>query len=174
MSADLLPSETPGEHYQGDARDLMGESWDLVIAHPPCTYLANSGVQWLGRPGRRDLMSEGAAFFADMFEWDSPRICVENPIQHRYAREAHGQGKPTQYIQPWQYGQPESKKTGLWLRGLPPLTPTNNVHAEMMQLSPGDRQPVWYASPGPDRWKARSRTIPGIADAMAEQWGGEL
>lgn len=110
MSADMLPTETPGPHYEGDVLDLIGEPFDLVIAHPPCTYLANSGVRWLHeREGRWEAMREGAAFFAQMFQFNTPRLCVENPIQHGYAREAHGQGRPTQTIQPWQFGHGEDQ-----------------------------------------------------------------
>lgn len=145
---------------------------DLVIAHPPCTYLANSGVQWLHRdPARWAAMEDGAAFFRLMFEFTAPRIAVENPIQHRYALTAHGMGKPTQIVQPWQHGHTQSKATGLWLRGLPPLLPTVDVRAAMLALPARDRMPCWWTGSRTDRWKIRSRTYEGIAQAMAEQWG---
>jgi hypothetical protein len=172
LSCDLEPTEVPGPHYQGDLRDLMGERWDLVVAHPPCTYLANSGVQWLHRdPDRWAAMLAGAAFFRLMFEFDSPRIAVENPIQHRYAIEAHGHGKPTQIVQPWQHGHTQSKATGLWLVGLPALVSTEDARAAMAALPARDRMPGWWTGSRAERWKVRSRTYEGIAQAMADQWG---
>lgn len=175
MSCDILPTDTPGPHHQGDVRDLMGEGWDLVIAHPPCTYLSNSGVRWLHtEPGRWDKMREAAEFFALMWEFDTPRLAVENPIQHRYAVEAHGKGKATQTVQPWQFGHPETKRTAYWLLGLPKLAETNNVKAEFDSLSVAERSRIHYASPGPDRWKLRSTSYPGIAAAMANQWGNQM
>lgn len=166
MSCDLLPTERPGPHYEGSVFEVILAGWDLMVAHPPCTFLANSGVRWLygGKGSVRDdarwHQMEGAAFFFEqLLAAPIPRVAVENPIMHRHA----GIRKPDQIIQPWQYGHPETKGTGLWRRGLPPLRPTDIVEG---------RQPrVHYASPGPDRWKERSRTLPGIAAAMAEQWG---
>lgn len=175
MSADLLPTDAEGPHYQGDVLDLLDEPWDLVVAHPPCTYLTNSGVTWLTTdPERWALLDEGAEFFAKMFEFNSPRIAVENPVQHKYAIERHGHGKATQYIQPWQFGHTEQKRTGLWLVGLPKLEPTNNVYDQMMQLPKRERERLHYLGPSKDRWKLRSTTYSGIADAMAKQWGGGL
>ena len=177
MSCDILPSESAfGPHYQGDVLDLLGEPYDLVVAHPPCTFLSNSGARWLynfdgTKSDRWSDMCEGAEFFANMFKFNSPRIAVENPVQHKHAVEAHGRGKATQYIQPYEFGHTESKRTGLWLVGLPPLVPTNNVYDEMMKLSYSQRNKVHYASPGPDRWKVRSTTYTGIAQAMSHQWG---
>ena len=172
MSCDILPTDTPGPHYQGDIRDLLGERWDLVIAHPPCTYLSNSGVRWLHTdPSRWAKLDDGAEFFALMFDFDTPRLCVENPIQHRYAIERHGKGKPTQTVQPWQFGHPETKRTGYWLRGLPKLVETDNVKAQFDALPVRERARIHYASPGPDRWKLRSTSYSGIAQAMADQWG---
>src|SRR5690606_24704723 len=136
-------------------------------AHPPCTYLANSGVRWLYKDGEPDedrwlRMADGAEFFRALLNAPIPRIAVENPIMHKYARAIVGRA-PDQYVQPWQYGHPETKATGLWLKGLPLLTPTNIVEG---------REPrVHHASPGPDRWKERSRTLPGLAAAFADQWG---
>lgn len=171
MSCDILPTETEGPHYEGDVRDLLGESFDLVIAHPPCTYLSNSGVAWLHRDESRwAKMYEAAEFFSLMFEFDSPRIAVENPIQHKYAVEAHGRGRQTQIIHPWQFGHTEQKATGLWLRGLEPLRHTENVKEQMMRLPKRERQRLHYLPPGPDRWKLRSATFQGFADAMAAQW----
>ena len=177
MSCDLLPSESAfGPHYQGDVLDLLNEPYDLVVAHPPCTFLSNSGVRWLyntdgTKSERWQDMCEGAEFFASMFRFNSPKIAVENPVQHRYAVEVHGKGKATQYIQPYEFGHMESKRTGLWLVGLAPLKPTNDVYDEMMMLPYSERSKVHYASPGPDRWKVRSTTYTGIAEAMSQQWG---
>ena len=172
MSCDLLPTESPGgRHYQGDVRDLLDEEFDLVIAHPPCTYLANSGAHWLHRiEGRWDLMKEGAEFFRTMSQFNSPRIAIENPIQHGYAREAHGLGRPTQLVQPWMFGHVESKRTGLWLINLPPLVPTDNREAEFKSLHPQERGKVWMMGESKARQKNRSRTLPGLAAAMANQW----
>ena len=141
MSCDLLPTDSPGPHYQGDVRDLMGETFDLVIAHPTCTYLANSGVCHLHTDNSRwGLMKEGARFFALMANFNSPRIAIENPIQHKYAVEAHGLGKQTQVIQPYMFGHMEQKATCLWLFGLPKLTPTNDVKAEMLTKPKRERE----------------------------------
>jgi hypothetical protein len=166
VSCDLLPTERPGPHIQDDVQVWLDEGWDLLIAHPPCTYLANSGVRWLygGRGttrdlGRWELMEEAADFFRLFLDAPVPRIAVENPVMHGHA----GIRPADQYVQPWQFGTPETKATGLWLRNLPPLVPTNIVD--------GRTPRVHYASPGPDRWKERSRTDPNIAAAMAKQWG---
>lgn len=168
MSCDLLPTERPGPHLQGDVRDLNLSRFDLLIAHPPCTYLANSGVRWLEgglNVERWDAMLESARFFRYLLEAPIDRIAVENPIMHRYGR-AHVGRRQDQLIQPWQFGHPETKATGLWLKNLPTLQPTDIV--------PGREPRVHHASPGPDRWKERSRTLPGIAAAMADQWGSAL
>ncbi len=186
VSLDLLPSERPGPHIQRDAVSFLDgldgrlPQYDLVIAHPPCTYLANSGVRWLygGKgtepdPQRWALMEEAAWFFGRMLTAPAVRVAVENPIMHGHAvrtiRHNHvgwDGRKPwddIQTVQPWQFGHGETKATQLWLRNLPPLRPTHIVP---------EREPrVHHASPGPDRWKERSRTYPGIARAMAEQWG---
>ena len=162
-SCDLLPTERPGQHYQGDVFDIIEDGWELMIAHPPCTYLANSGVRWLHeKPGRWILMNDGANFFFELLHAPIKRICIENPIPHKYAVEVIGR-KYTQTIQPWQFGHGETKRTCLWLRRLPPLVPTDIVDG---------REPrVHHMPPGPDQWKNRSRFYPGIAAAMAEQWG---
>lgn len=199
-SCDLLPAEDGSPfHIQGDAISAVLRGceispgvfapWDLVIAHPPCTFLANSGVRWLYDAKSKDRIPErwknmraGAKFFADL--WNAcggvPR-CFENPVMHCHAqteidRLAPGLplGKRVQYIQPWQHGHPETKATGLYLFGLPPLKPSNVVFAQMSELTKAQRSRVHYASPGPDRWKERSRTLPGIAKAMAEQWSAFL
>jgi hypothetical protein len=159
----------PNYHVYGDCRRFMGKSWDLMIAHPPCTFLANSGVRWLygGKGTKRDPtrwrdMQKAADFFKELLDAPIDKIAVENPIMHKYGREIIG--RPcNQIIQPWQFGHGETKATCLWLKGLPELKPTNIVS--------GRNPRVHFASPSPDRWKERSRTLPGIAYAMAEQWG---
>lgn len=172
MSCDILPTEQPGPHHQGDVRELMGEPFDLVIAHPPCTYLSNSGVRWLHTdPSRWPLLFDAADFFAMMWDFNTDLLCVENPVQHKYAVRLHGKGKPAQTVQPYQFGHLETKRTAYWLEGLPPLVPTNDVKAETFALPVGERSKVHYASPGADRWKLRSKSYQGIADAMAAQWG---
>lgn len=164
-SCDLLPSERPGYHLCGDVLAVLGQGWDLAICFPPCTYLCNSGVRWLyGKDGKRnsdrwDSMFSATEFFNAMLDAPIARIAVENPIPHGHAMIR----KYDQIIQPWQHGHGESKATCLWLRGLPLLVPTKDV--------PGRQPRVHHASPGPDRWKERSRTLPGIAKAFAEQWG---
>ena len=113
MSCDLLPTERPGPHYRGSVLDLLGEPFDLVVAHPPCTYLSNAGVQYLSDPDRWLDMEDGAEFFWAMSQFNSPRIAIENPVQHRHAKKAHGLGNQTQIIHPWQHGHTETKPTCL-------------------------------------------------------------
>lgn len=173
-SCDLLPAEDgSNRHIVGDARDLLHEGWDmLLVAHPPCTRLCNSGVRWLSvpPPGKtadqiRAELVEGAELFSAFWNAPAPRICVENPVMHRHAKALIANYQPpAQSVQPWQFGHGETKRTCLWLRGLPKLTPTDVVD--------GREQRVARMSPGPDRWKERSRFYPGIAAAMAQQWGG--
>ena len=166
MSADIKPSTHPGPHYQGDVLDLMTEQWDLVIAHPPCTYLSRA---YPATPKRMPDIERGARFFAAMFAWRSPRIAVENPVQHTIGRSLHGQGHPSQYIQPYEYGHPWTKATGLWLRGLPPLMPTCPLEGRGGRHAYRGRFPSWCgAHRDPAR---RAVTFAGIAQAMAEQWG---
>jgi hypothetical protein len=175
MSCDLLPSETPGAHYRGDVRDILHLGWDLMIGHPPCTFLTNAGARWLYQGGKGDLldgprwasMIEAAHFFHELLRAPIPRICLENPIPHRHA--AAFMGPYTQTVQPYQFwdgppGKGETKRTCLWLKNLPPLVPTTPDEA-------GRVARVHRASPGPDRWKERSRTPAGLARAMAAQWG---
>ena len=170
-SCDILPTDVPGPHYQCDVREIIDNDWDLMIAHPPCTYLTNSGVCWLHKdPARWGKLKEGAEFFKFLLQAPIPRIAIENPIMHKYARELIGQDK-TQVIQPWMFGHKEQKATCLWLKGLEPLRPTNIVKDDMMKLSSAQRQRLHYLPPSADRWKIRSTTFQGIADAMAEQWG---
>jgi hypothetical protein len=170
-SCDLLPTEREGNHFQCDVRDVLNTGWDLFIAHPPCTYLCNSGVCWLHKDvSRWDRMREGAEFFKRLFDADVPRICIENPVMHGYAAKLVGR-RQSQIIQPYMFGHPERKATGLWLVNLPLLCPTNNVRNEMGRLPKNKRERLHYLPPSPERWKERSRTFPGIASAMAMQWG---
>lgn len=166
VSCDLLPGERKGPHIQGDVLE-HASGFDLMIAHPPCTYLANSGVRWLYSRGARVEdrwrdMEKGAEFFKALLDANIPRIAIENPIIHGHARQLIGR-KQDQVIQPWQFGHPEIKATCFWLKGLPLLEPSNIVEGRTAR--------VHLATPHPDRWKERSRTLQGIADAMAEQWG---
>jgi len=157
LSCDLLPTETPGPHHQGDVRDVLHDGWDLMVAHPPCTHLAVSGARWF-----KDKLAEQAEaldFVRLLLDAPIPRIALENPISIISSRIR----KPDQIIQPWQYGHGETKATCLWLKNLPKLTPTNVVE--------GREARVHKMPPSPDRWKERSRTYKGIAAAMAAQWG---
>ena len=169
-SCDLLPSESSrGPHIQGDVRlALRKRSWDLFIGHPSCTYLCNSGVCHLHtQPGRWDLMREGALFFLELLNAEVPRVAIENPIMHKYAVEIIGR-RQDQVIQPYQFGHPERKATCLWLRNLPKLKPTNIVPLPTVK---SQAQRLHWLPPSADRWKERSKTFPGIAQAMAAQWG---
>ena len=172
LSCDFEPAEDgASNHYQGDIRDVLYEGWDMMIAHPPCTYLTNSGVHWLHKdPERWAKLDDGAAFFKMLLDAPIPKKAIENPIMHKYAKERIGGIKQTQVIQPWMFGHMEQKATCLWLQGLPLLEPTNNVKSEMMLLPKRERERLHYLPPSPTRWKERSRTYLGIADAMASQW----
>ena len=171
MSCDILPSDKKGPHYQGDVFDIINDGWDMMIAHPPCTYLCNSGVCWLHKKeGRWDQMKAGAEFFKKLLESDIFYIAVENPIMHKYAKEIIGRG-PDQIIQPWMFGHKEKKATGLWLKGLPNLSRTTNLKDETDALPIEVQQRIHWQPPGKDRWKIRSTTFKGIAKAMAKQWG---
>ena len=188
-SCDLLPSDDNGEemvyspdglplgrHLVGDVFETLDNLWlndlwpSLAIFHPPCTRLCNSGVRWLDNPppGKtreqmHEELAQGAELFSRCLNINIDRVCVENPVMHKYAKQAiWGYRHPVQSIQPWQFGHGEVKRTCLWLNGLMPLRPTNIVD--------GREAKVHRMSPGPDRWKARSKTYPGIAQAMADQW----
>lgn len=172
MSCDLLPTDKPGPHWEGDVTEILYDGWDLLIAHPPCTYLSNSGVCHLHTDiDRWDNMLQAAKFFKLLWESPIPKKAIENPIMHKYAKEQIGCGKQSQVIQPWMFGHPEQKATCLWLSGLPLLVETNNVKEYMMTLPERERQRLHYLPPSPDRWKLRSTTFQGIAEAMAQQWG---
>jgi hypothetical protein len=162
-SCDLLPTEGNAEwHIQDDVLKYLDDGWDLMIAHPPCTRLCNSGVRWLHERNLWLEMKESALFFKSLLQASIPKIAVENPIPHRYALEIIGR-KYDQIIQPWQFGHPETKATCLWLKHLPKLEPTCVVE--------GREPKVWREPASLGRWRNRSRTYTGIAQAMAEQWG---
>jgi len=157
LSCDLLDSEIPGPHYRGDVRDLLDHPWDIMIAHPPCTHLAVSGARWF--PHKQKEQSEALDFVKTLLGAPVPRIVLENPVSIISSRIR----KPDQIIQPWQFGHGETKATCLWLKNLPPLVATNIVQ--------GREARIHRMSPSPDRWKKRSATFLGIAQAMATQWG---
>ena len=170
MSCDFLPTDAPGPHHQGDVREILYKGWDLMVAHPECTYLANSGVQHLHKDTERWFkLFEAGKFFKELLHAPIPMKAIENPIPHKYALEIIGE-KYTQIIQPWQFGHTETKATCLWLHGLPPLKQTKNVKDEMEKLPKNEQQKMFYLPPSKDRWKIRSTTYQGIADAMAKQW----
>ena len=176
LSCDLLDTDIPGLHYKGDVKDVLYENWDLIIAHPPCTFLANSGVSWLHKdPTRWSKLDEAAKFFKLFITHPTCQyVATENPIPHKYALQRIGGRKYDQIIQPFQFGHPESKKTCLWLNGLPKLNETNNVFDEFKSLPKKEAQRLHYLPRTKDRWKIRSKTFQGIADAMADQWGQYL
>jgi hypothetical protein len=157
ISCDLLPTERPGPHYQGDVSDIINDGFDLMIAHPPCTHLAVSGARWFKDKEQEQISA--ITFFMSLYTANIKKICIENPISimSTYCR------KPDQIIQPWQFGHGETKATCLWLKNLPELKPTKIV--------PGREHRIHKMPPSPERWKERSRTYKGIADAMAAQWG---
>lgn len=172
-SCDILPAENgSNRHIRGDVRDLLHDGWDLlIVAHPPCTRLCNSGVRWLHTPPpgktQADMwreLDEGAALFSDCWNAPIPHKAIENPVMHRHAKERiRNYREFAQSVQPWQFGHPETKRTCLWLDNLPPLKPT--------QVVEGREARVHRMPPGPNRWKERSRFFTGIAEAMADQWG---
>lgn len=157
-SCDLLPTESPGPHIQGDVLAVLNDGWDLMIAHPPCTHLAVSGARWFKEKQAEQAVSLG--FVQTLLAAPIPMIALENPVSIISSRIR----KPEQIIQPWQFGHGETKATCLWLKGLPLLKPTNIVD--------GREARIHKMPPGPNRWKERSRTFTGIAAAMASQWGG--
>lgn len=158
ISCDLLPTERPGPHYQGDVRDVLADGWDLMVAHPPCTYLAVSGARWFAQ--RRPQQAAALAFVRLLLDAPIPRIALENPVSVISSQIR----RPDQIIQPWQFGHGETKATCLWLKNLPRLEPTRVVDGRAARVH---RMP-----PSRDRWRERSRTLPGIAEAMAAQWTG--
>jgi site-specific DNA-cytosine methylase len=157
MSCDLLPTDVDGPHYQGDVFDVINDGWDLMIAHPPCTHLAVSGARWF--KDKQQEQAEALEFVRRLLDAPIKRICLENPVSIISSRIR----KPDQCIQPWMFGHGETKKTCLWLKNLDKLVPTDVVD--------GRDQRIWKLPPTADRWKIRSKTYQGIADAMANQWG---
>lgn len=176
MSCDLLPTDAPGLHYTGDVFDIIGEGWDLMVAHPPCTYLCSSGLHWNKRiPGREQLTEESLVFVRRLLDAPVEKIALENPV----GRIGTAIRKADQTIQPYQFGHDASKATCLWLKGLPKLTPTQHVPGRLV-MSKGKLVERWAnqtdsgqnnLGPSDDRWKERSKTYEGIAQAMAQQWG---
>lgn len=173
-SCDLLPTESEGPHYQGDVRDILYDGWDLLIAHPPCTYLSVSGMHWTARGLRDPQLTEDALDFVRLLmEAPIERIAVENPVSVISSRIR----KPDQIIQPWMFGEDASKKTCLWLKNLPPLEATDIIQPRVVngknrwgnQTDSGQNK----LGPSDDRWKKRSYTYKGIAEAMAQQWGNK-
>ncbi len=159
MSCDLLPTDAPGPHYQGDVFDLELSSFDLLVAFPPCTHLAVSGARWFPEKRADGRQQAALEFVRRLMDAPVERIAIENPV----SIISSAIRKPDQTIQPWQFGHGEVKRTCLWLKGLPLLQPTNIVEG---------REPrVWKLPPSADRWKERSKTFPGVAAAMADQWG---
>lgn len=175
MSCDLLPSDVGGPHYQGDVRDIINDGWDLMVAHPPCTYLCSSGLHWNKRvPGRAELTEEALEFVRYLLDAPIPHIALENPIGCIGTRIR----KADQTIQPWQFGHDASKATCLWLVHLPKLVSTTVVEPRIVngkkrwanQTDSGQNR----LPPSKDRWKIRSETYTGIAEAMADQWGAVM
>jgi len=174
MSCDLLPSETPGWHYQGDVREVLDDYWDLMIAHPPCTYLSASGMHWTTRGLRDPKLTEDALDFVRLLlDAPIPKIAVENPVGAISKRIRPAD----QYVHPYQFGDDASKKTGFWLKGLPILVPTDRIPPRLIngkerwgnQTDSGQNK----LGPSEGRWKERSKTYPGLAAAMALQWAGD-
>jgi hypothetical protein len=193
MSCDLLPTEKPGPHYQGSVTDIINDGWDLMVAHPPCTYLSVSGMHWTTRGLRDPQLTEGAlAFVRSLMDASIEHIAIENPVSVISSRIR----KPDQIINPYQFGHDASKKTCLWLKNLPRLQPTQRIEPRWfccgVELPAGmgkygcvncegekTARPRWgnqtasgqnNLGPSEDRWKIRSATFQGIADAMAQQW----
>ena len=168
VSCDILPTERPGPHYLGDVKNILySRNWDLIIAHPPCTYMSNSGVRWLYNTDgslntdRWGKLKEATEFFNLFYTHGCAKVAIENPIPHKHANLP----VYAQTIQPYEFGHSTSKRTCLWLKGLPALQPTKLIPKEERTFE------IHKAAPGPDRWKIRSTTFQGIADAMSAQWG---
>ena len=169
MSCDILPTESAGPHYQGDIFDILYDNWDMMIAHPPCTYLSNAGARFLYPEGRLDYLRykkgiAGKSFFMRLYNSRHiPKICVENPV----SSTVFNMPQYSQQIQPYDFGHPVQKKTRLWLKGLPPLFPTDILSERQSSKIAGN----WFNKGGTDRQKNRALFFQGWADAMAEQWG---
>lgn len=177
MSCDLIESETPGQHYQGDVFDIINDGFDLMIAHPECTFLCVTGNKWMKPefknrfPTRQQDRKDAIKFFMDLVKAPINKIAIENPVGIMSTEYK----KPTQYIHPYYFGDPHSKKTGLWLKNLNKLTPTDMVEPQMHTYKDGRKDPIWHVEsmkmPKVERTKFRSKTFQGFAKAMAEQWG---
>ena len=179
VSCDLLPTEKPGPHYQGDVLDILNDGWDLILSFVPCTHLASSGARWFAEKRKDGRQKQGIDFFMLFAELSCSRVCIENPVGIMSTLYR----KPDQIIQPWQFGHPETKATCLWLKGLSLLCPTNIVEPDYMRRPDGtyykDTKGKRYSrihflsgrKDPEERGKIRSRTYSGIANAMAEQWG---
>ena len=168
-SCDLLPTDIPSDkHIQDDClKVIASQKWDLIIGHPPCTYLTVSNSKNWAKLQANGKQQAAIDFVLAIWDADCPRICIENPVGALSTRSR--MGKPSQYVQPFMFNHPEQKKTGLWLKGLPNLIPTNII--DVSGLPKKDVQRLHYLPPSKDRWKLRSKTYQGIADAMADQWG---
>jgi len=169
MSCDLLPTDAPGPHYQGSLFDVIDYPWDLAIMHPPCTDLAVSGAAWFKEKKERGQQQASVSFFMSLVRRSEhiPMVAIENPVCIMSSLYR----KPDQIIQPYMFGHMETKATCLWLKGLPPLVATNDVKLKTMELPEKERMRLHYLPPSAARWKERSKTFQGIADAMADQWG---
>ena len=176
LSCDLLPTDSPGPHYQGDVRDILADGWDLMIAHPPCTYLARMGIWWNEkRPERWALTYEAVDFIRALWDADIAYVALENPVGYLNKNWM----RPTQTINPWQFGHEAHKPTCLWLRNLPPLQPTKVVgRGEFYTKANGTRMSKWShtisGTRKAERARVASRTFPGVAAAMADQWGAYM
>ena len=168
-SCDLLPTDQPSDkHIQGDVLEVINRGWDLIIAHPPCTHLSLSGAKYWAEKRADGRQQAAIKFVEDIWDADCPRICIENPVG---ALTKHSKlGKASVYIQPYEFGHAEQKRTGLWLKGLPKLKGTKFI--DVKGLPNKERHRLHWLPPSEDRWKIRSTTFQGIADAMADQWGG--
>ena len=167
-SCDLLPTDQPSDkHIQGDVLEIINDKWDLIIAHPPCTHLSVSGAARWAEKVADGRQQAAIKFVEDIWNANCPFIAIENPVGALSTRSKLG--KASQYIQPFEFGHAEQKKTGLWLKGLPKLIPTDVI--DVSNLPDNQRQRLHYLPPSKDRWKIRSTTFQGIADAMADQWG---
>lgn len=176
VSCDLQESLLPGPHIKTDIFNIINDGWDMLLAYPPCTYLCNSGVRWLyEQKGRIINMGYAIEFFNNLLDCKIPKKCIENPIQHLVAQKLI-KIRPSQIIQPWQFGHPETKATCLWLDGLPKLLPTENVKEQMELLPKKERNRIHFASgmTKENRSIIRSLTFSGIAKAKAKQWGESI
>ena len=168
-SCDLLPTDQPSDkHIQGDVLEVINKGWDLIIAHPPCTHLSLSGAKYWAEKRADGRQQAAIKFVEDIWDADCPRICIENPVG---ALTKHSKlGRATQYIQPYEFGHAEQKRTGLWLKGLPKLKGTKFI--DVKGLPNKERHRLHWLPPSKDRWKIRSTTFQGVADALADQYGG--